>query len=50
MFLYEGKISVHFFIYVQFLFFIIPNQERGIHFTPIGLWQAYTSGDDFGKC
>lgn len=40
----KGKISV------QFIFVVVPNQESGIHFATIGLWQAYTFGDDFGKC
>lgn len=48
--LWRLRCAISSFLYVQFLVFIIPDQGRGIHFTPIGLWQAYTSGDDFGKC
>lgn len=43
MSLCQGKISL------QFIFFIVPSQGSGIHFTAIGLWQAYIFGDDFGK-
>lgn len=37
-------------ILIQFIFFIVANQESDVHFTTISLWQAYTFGDDFGKC
>lgn len=43
MSLCKGKISL------QFIFFVVPSQGSGIHFTAIGLWRACTLGDDFGK-